>query len=140
MLKMGKQKEVDFFQGLFNTRPWATMVGNVDQSTLINELAQAKVWLYPTNFLETFAISALEAVFSKVFPVVRSYGALPYTLAPFSGVDLIERDCASFDDKQFYAERTIAALRENKWQNLQGDLQKFSWESVAADWVREMGL
>lgn len=140
MLKMGKQKEVDFFQQMINARPYATMVGNVDQQRLIQELSEAKVWLYPTNFLETYAISALEAVYSRVYPVVRSYGALPYTLGQFPNVDLIERDCVSHDDKQFYAERVIAALREDKWRNVQADPQKSSWEGVAADWVRLMGL
>lgn len=139
MLKLGKKDQVDFFQQMFNARPWATMVGNVEQQKLIEELSEAKAWLYPTNFLETHCISALEAVHSQVWPVVRSYGALPHTLKNLPG-ELIERDCVTHDDKAYYAERVISALRENKWQTMNEGIEKHSWESVGKEWVEIMNL
>ena len=109
------------------------------QQKPIEELAQAKVWLYPTSFMETFCISALEAVHSQVYPVVRSYGALPHTLKGLPG-DLIERDCVSHEDKAYYAERVIAALREEKWSTMNESIEKHSWETVCQEWISVMNL
>jgi glycosyltransferase involved in cell wall biosynthesis len=138
MLKLGKKDHVDAIQQMFNERPWATMVGSVDQTKLIEELAQAKVWLYPTNFAETFCISALEAVCSKVYPVVRHFGALPHTLTGLPGA-LIQRDCLG-EDIRFYAERVIDALKTEKWKEMDVSPERFSWQSVALEWVEIMGL
>lgn len=139
MLKLGKKDHVDMIQQMFNSRPWATMVGNVDQQQLVAELAQAKAWLYPTNFSETFCISALEAVSSKVWPVVRNFGALPHTLKGLPG-DLVDRDCVTFADKTYYAERVIDALKNNKWQAMNVNPEQFSWSGVASEWAQIMGL
>ena len=138
MLKLGKKDHVDAIQQMFNERPWATMVGNVDQSKLIQELAQAKVWLYPTSFSETFCISALEAVCSKVYPVVRHFGALPHTLKGLPAA-IIQRDCLG-EDVRYYAERVIDALKTDKWKDMNVSPEPFSWERLAIEWRDLMGL
>ena len=139
MIKLNKHSEVGHLKRMLDSRPWAKMVGNIDQASLTKELAEAKVWLYPTNFMETFCISALEAVCSKVYPVVRKYGALPYTMKDLPG-EIIDRDCVSFDDKRYYAERVIDALKKEKWKEMRVSPEQFSWRSVAAEWVEIMSL
>lgn len=139
MMKAGRSEEAYALQQMFNERPWAEMVGNITQDKLTGELLKAKVWLYPTNFLETFGITAIEMAVSQVYPVVRSYGALPDTLKD-EPCDLINRPCETPDDIAYYAERTIAALREEKWQLMRSSPEKYSWEAVAHSWVKFMGL
>lgn len=139
MVKAGKMKEVQDLQQMFNERPWAVMVGNVNQTKLTQELLKAKVWLYPTNFFETFAISALECAISKVYPVVRKWGALPNTLDGIPS-DIIDRDCQTIGDYEYWAERTVAALREEKWKELRVSALKYSWASVSQEWVKLMDL
>lgn len=139
MMKAGKSEQVYYFQSLFNQRPWATMVGNVAQDRLIDELLEAKVWLYPTNFLETFCITALECALSGVYPVVRRHGALPHTLKNIP-CDLIDRDCETVADVRYYAERVVAAIKEDKWKSLNLLSGGYSWESVAKEWSVFMNL
>lgn len=135
MLKLGKTDHVFAIQQMFNERPWAEMCGNQTQSRLTEELSKAKVWLYPTNFLETFAITAIEMALSQVYPVVREFGALPNTLSGIPS-DVISRDCESPGDREYYAERVIAAIREEKWKQLHVDPTPYSWHSVAREWVK----
>lgn len=139
MTKAGHHQHVSHLQQMFNERPWATMVGNINQYELTQELCRAKVWLYPTNFNETFCITALECALSKVYPVVRSYGALPDTLSNIPS-DIISRNCETPSDIEYYAERTIAALKEEKWQLLRESPLKHSWQVLAAEWIQLMNL
>lgn len=139
LLKLGHMELVKSIQQMINERPWITFHGNVNQATLTTEMLKAKTWLYPTNFNETFCISAIECLSSKVYPVVRKYGALPHTLAGFPA-DIIDRDCESQSDIVYYAEKVIESLREDKWRQINVDPAQFSWRSVAIDWVELLGL
>lgn len=121
-------------------RPYVEMVGNVDQMTLAREFSKAKVWVYPTNFLETYCITALEALASGCYPVVRSYGALPHTLGKFAEkgmATIVDSPCESEKDLDLFSGYVVDALVENKWQNVNIDLGEVSWESVAREWVRD---
>lgn len=140
MVKIGKQSEVDMFMKLIAERPWITLRGNVEQRELIRQLCKASVWLYPTNFNETFCISALEAVFSGVWPVVRAYGALPDTLRGLPGT-ILDRDCITEEDIQAYADATISAMTRPMDMTLSSELiTKHSWTEVAREWVELMRL
>lgn len=139
LTKLKRFDVVNHLQQMLNERPWATMKGNITQADLTQEMLRAKVWLYPTNFLETSCIVAMESAISRVYPVVRKFGALPYTLEGVPA-DIIDRDCVSPGDIAYYAERTIAALKEEKWQTMRVVPEDYSWSKVAASWVQLMGL
>jgi len=141
LIKMGQMDFVKHIQQMLNSRPWATFHGNVDQARLTKEMLKSKTWLYPTSFTESYCITGIEMILSRVHPVVRKYGALPDTLGSFEGVDIIDRDCQSIDDIAFYASRVVESLKENKWASqAQVDVEKLSWGSVAKEWASLMGL
>jgi tetratricopeptide (TPR) repeat protein len=53
----------------------------VDQQTLADEICKSDVWLYPTNFTETFCITALEMQAGKVLCVSTNLAALSEIVA-----------------------------------------------------------
>lgn len=54
----------------------------VDQDTLARELMTCHAWLYPTYFMETFCITAVEMQAAGVLPVTSSVAALKETVNP----------------------------------------------------------
>lgn len=143
MLKMGKHEEVEKFKKMAAERPFVKMHGNVSQKQLTEEMAKAEVWLYPTNFLETFCITAVEALCSKTYPVVRSWGALPDTIkepAAKGMATLLDMECHTEDELDRYALHTIHALQEKHWQKIIVNPHDYAWQNVAARWIREFGL
>ncbi len=50
--------------------------GKVPPATLIPEYAKASVWLYPTEFTETFCITAIKCQYANVYPVTTNVAAL----------------------------------------------------------------
>lgn len=137
MYKNGMGHEADRIKALCNERHYVNLVGNIDQKRLVEELSSASVWLYPTNFNETYCISAVETHLSKVWPVVRKYGALPHTMKNMPK-DMIELDPKS--NYSAYAARVIDAIEKEKWREINPIAEPFSWESVAAEWLQFMDL
>lgn len=143
MIKMGKTAHVEAIQSMIKERSFVKFVGNIPQCELVGEMALAKVWLYPTNFLETFCITAIEALCCKAHPVVRAYGALEDTLAFESKIkmaDVINSDCETKEEIKLYSEAVINSIYSRAWQRVEVDKEKHSWQSVAKEWVEFMGL
>jgi glycosyltransferase involved in cell wall biosynthesis len=138
MMKMGKAAEVERFTKLINERPWVIMHGNISQKDLTRHMAESCVWLYPTNFLETFCITAVEAAICGAYPVVRDYGAVPQTL---SGVPAtIIEESGSDDELTKYVVAVKEALTHKWWEQMRVSPEKYSWDSVADEWIAEMQL
>ncbi len=55
--------------------------GRIPQSQLSEELSSCFAWLYPTYFMETFCITALEMQMAGVIPIVSDLAALHETVA-----------------------------------------------------------
>lgn len=143
MLKLGHKEHVARLQKMIDERPYVTYNGNVSQTELTSAMQQSAVWLYPTNFLETFCITALEAICSGTYPIVRSFGALKDTLrgAHKNGLtELVEYDCETDEEIRHYACRVVDALRCRKWEKVQVDPNSYAWERVALQWVKEFNL
>lgn len=138
MRKMNMHDEVAKYERMIANRPWVKFRGNMQQKDLHEELAKAQVWLYPTNFEETFCITALEMLANKVYPIVRDYGALTDTLseACIRGQALLIDNLAESDsDLDVFARATISAIKEDHWKRIDFDLEKHSWSSVAEEWL-----
>lgn len=139
MKKMGMQAEVDKLEAMMASRPHVVYHGNLKQSELTREMGTACVWLYPTNFLETYCITAVEALCSGVYPVVRRWGALPDTLsrAEKAGMaTLLDAAGETPEEIDAYARAVIAAFAGNAWERVQVDPHDYSWKRVAESWVQ----
>lgn len=130
MIKLGLTKQVEDLKKLID-KPWVIQHGNVQQDELVKHLKDAKVWLYPTDFLETFCITALEMLACRVRPLVRKHGALQHTLAN-QPADIIDLDCQTYEQVQQWAQHLESALNT---EQPSVDMTKFSWDSVADEWL-----
>ena len=137
MKKAGMQPVVDKFESMIeDNKSFVKYHGNVDKRTLIEHFMQSAVWLYPANFIETFCITALEALASKCYPMVRRMGALNHTLhdAETKGQCwMTETDCNTIEEIEFWAENLVNAVVENRWKDVTLDIEKHSWKSVSED-------
>lgn len=131
MEKLGLTNEVTRLRRMINERDWVKFHGNVQQDRLVTHLQDAKAWIYPTDFLETFCITALEMLACQVAPVVRAHGALPFTLSGLPA-HIVDRDCVSDADVSHWAEALGVAI-ENEQPRV--DMNPFAWESVAREWL-----
>jgi glycosyltransferase involved in cell wall biosynthesis len=135
MLAHNLVAEVAHLEALIAERPWVKFHGNVPQDKLTQAFQSAAVWLYPTKFLETFCITAIEALCAGVHPVVRKFGALPDTLRGANATILDTQDPASF------AAATIQAMRAaESGASTAIDPQSVSWKAVAREWVELLKL
>jgi hypothetical protein len=75
----------------------------------------------------------------KVFPIVRSYGALPHTLRDCKEAMLLG-DCITADEVDAYAAQVVNALGMNKWKTINYDLTPHSWQNVAKSWLEFLPL
>lgn len=132
MAKIGRHDDVARFKKLINDNAFVKFHGNVEQRELMKHFASASVWLYPTYFLETFCITALEMLACRVKPVVRAYGALPHTLKGLPAT-LVESDCASPEEIEFWADALIKASAGPEQPVV--DMGPYTWESVAKEWL-----
>jgi glycosyltransferase involved in cell wall biosynthesis len=133
---MNRGELADQLETMMKARPYVKYHGNVTQDKLTEELKTAAVWLYPTNFLETYCITAIEALCSGVYPVVRKFGALPDTLkmAEIAGMASVLDTL----DPAEYAREVISAIKESKWRRVNVKPEIYSWKSVAKDWVTKI--
>lgn len=119
----------------FAKYPWIKYHGKVDQKTLAREMMEAVVWLYPATFIESFCITAIEAMYAKCFPLVREIGALKDTVRPFADQGMAELVFHDPADHQFWAERLVSVLDKKPWQKMHMIGQDYSWSGVAQDFM-----
>jgi glycosyltransferase involved in cell wall biosynthesis len=138
MRKMGATAEADRLERMIKERPYVVMHGNLPKKELYEHMSDAQVWLYPTNFLETFCITALEMLAHGVYPVVRNYGALPNTLASAYNrghAKIIDNFAETDEELDVFARETVNAIKENLCKQVTLDLSEHTWESVAKEWL-----
>lgn len=140
--KYGMDELAVKLEAMMKERPWVKYHGNVDQVTLADEMASSEVWLYTANFIETFCITALEALACKTYPIARKMGALQNTLADAAagGMAYLRDRETGPDDIADWASDVVTAIELKNYQEIDYDIQKHSWKSVAEDWVKEMDL
>lgn len=139
--KYGRQKQYDMLKAMIDERPWVKYHGGVDQETLMQHMRESVLWVYPTDFLETSCITAMEMIGNSVYPIVRNFGALPDTLsqAREQGMaSIIDSDCVTEAEFNTYAEEVVKALDEKRWEHVRMDMDKYSWKEVAKDWLNEL--
>lgn len=133
--KDGVQRQIELLGGTEGGIWWE---GRIPQAQLASKLAHADYWLYPTYFLETFCITALEMQMSGVLPITSNAGALQETV----GCDYlrVKGHPNNFSFQASYLDKVLEvahADREIKdgWQ-AEGYIhaQQFTWDHAYGDW------
>ncbi len=143
MRKGGQGAWADSIEAHITANPFVTMHGQVSKETLMQHFKEAAVWLYPADFIETYCITAIEALCAGTWPIVRRMGALPYTLK-----EAIEKDMCDFLDVEANTEANIGiwanclmeAIIDKKWMKVKVDPDAYAWERVADHFIKEFNL
>jgi glycosyltransferase involved in cell wall biosynthesis len=112
--------------------------GRVGQRELAEAHMGAICWAYPTAWMETFAITALEAQAAGAYPVTSRLAALPETV--FAGTLLGGRN-KSAEYKKSFVDAVAAALRDEDGfasrtaeVSREFTLRARTWAGVAREW------
>lgn len=110
--------------------------GRVDQKKLAKEMMQASVWLYPTEFYETYCITAVEAQLAGLVPITNQRAALKEVVK--SGVIYPVDGLTEEYGPIQYAQAVIDALRNPPPKEIRNDIRRnapaTSWKDVAVAW------
>ena len=69
------------WMGKYDTQqPGVIVKNNINQLDLHTSMQESEYWLYPTDYEETFCITALEMKYAKVIPIVNRIAALGETV------------------------------------------------------------
>lgn len=126
---------------MMKERPWVTYYGKTEQKEMMKHFKKAAYVVQPSNFLETFGISALEMVCSGIYPIFRRIGGIADTLKPFADkgmASLVEGDCVTDEEFKRYIDETIMAVKEKRYLRVQVDAESLSWKNRAIEWLDEI--
>jgi glycosyltransferase involved in cell wall biosynthesis len=128
--------KINYYKALIATSDNVVFHGRVGQRELASELLKTKVWGYPTDFPESYCISAIEAQAAGAVPVCTGLSALgevikfgvklPEMFLPHSKEKFVNAVCRMLEDdehRQSYAEPGRRYALEN-----------LSWSGVASQW------
>lgn len=134
----------DKLKAMMNDRPYIKYHGFTEQSKMYQEVSDAVIWNHPNDFIETFCITALECLANGIFPIARRLGALGDTLKDASDnrqAILLDYDYKDVDDSiKLHKNAICRAILNRQWENVEFDLEKHSWNSVANEWIEFMSL
>lgn len=133
----------DGVEKLINEKDWIKYHGNVTQSELAIHMREAAVWLYPATFIETFCITALEALSSGTYPIARDIGALTNTLAEAANNNmarLLDLSPIEPENQDVWASALCNAIKERRWENVHVNTNLYSWESVSEEFIRFLDI
>lgn len=136
--KYGKQALADKLARMIKERPYVRYHGATQQDVLAEHLKETAIWLYPSDWIETSCITAMEMLCAGVYPIVRDLGGVACTLAKAreQGMcDLIYTECTTEAHRKLFANAIISALQEEKWTKVKVDPATYSWENVAREWL-----
>lgn len=143
LYKYGMHELAQKLQGMMDERAYVKYHGFTEQKKMAKEISDAVVWIHPCNFIETFCITALEALALGIFPVTRKLGALANTLqeAEKKGQALLlDHDCITKPQILQYANAVCAVLSNQSWKNVNLDIENHSWRKVSEEWIQMMDL
>jgi glycosyltransferase involved in cell wall biosynthesis len=118
-----------------------TYHGNVDQQTLARHYKECCVCLYPSDFIETFAITMTEAACGGAYIIVRDVGAMKDTLTwakALHGCEFLDCNCETKEEYAAYHASLVHAMSYRLWEKAGIDPETVSWESIAKTWLAEL--
>ena len=124
------QTEMDFIESSCKNENKIFLHGFVHQMDLARELLRSDIFWYPTEFLETSCISAIEAQIAGLFCVYTACGALPETIGERgvvcskTGEDIIDILKTKYPTNEQRKEQTLVIK------------DMYSWKKIAGEWLR----
>ncbi len=114
--------------------------GRVNQKELAKAMYEATFWAYPTQFMETFCITALECQAAGVIPVTSKLAALQETVAL---KDLMIEGWPSNLDYQNRWLRLLFTLFDMEGEDIiklrtinRNFAMQFTWDSAYQQWIK----
>lgn len=139
------QSSIDMYHRIMNIiqQPGVFNIGPISQEQLAKEWKDADIWLYPTRFLETFCITALEAQLSDTVVITSDLAGLQTTVGD-RGI-LIPGDAYTKEYREQALHETLSILQDDdrrrhltnkarQWAQLQ------TWENRAKQWANVFSL
>lgn len=124
--------------GSYDTQqPGVIVKNNVNQFDLHTSMMEAEYWLYPTDYEETYCITALEMKYAKAIPIVNRVAALKETVQSGISVshegseeDIIDRyvnAITSIDSrtKKLIVDRNYEWVQTKSWY-----VQALKWKNL----------
>jgi len=123
------------------THPQITYHGYQSHDKVVEALGKAHIFAFPSIWVETSCIAAIEAMSAKCLTVTNNLGALPETCANFASMYQYTEDGQKHVNRfASIMNNTINVMKEqNNWQN-QLDVQKnyfdnfYNWTFRAREW------
>ena len=142
MRKSGQTEWADRIEKHIKDHDFVVYHGMVKKKELMHHFSTAGTWLYTNHFLETFCITAIEAMCAHTWPIVRDIAALPFTLKDAIAsecCDMMQVDAVKAHYEE-WAHTLVSAIKEEKWQKMNFKAEDYSWEKVA-DWmIKELDI
>ena len=116
-------------------QPGIVVHGRVGQRQLAEDFAMSNLWLYPSSFMETSCITAMETAAVGVHGILSPIGALPET-APFA--DFIDGEASTPEYKETFLAQIIERLAQPRVQERSKAMElawrRNDWRGIAQEW------
>lgn len=111
--------------------------GRINQNILAEEMMKSTLWAYPTQFMETFCITAIEMQMAGVTPVTSSLAALDETV--YDKYEKISGWPNNIDYQKRWLDLFAYSYENEQWRNeirkeAREFAQQFSWENSYKIW------
>jgi len=143
MRAMGMAPQADRLEKMMQDNPWVKYHGNVKKDVLAKHFIESAIWLYPADFIETFCITALEAMAGGCYALVRNFGGVVDTIRPFAVkgmAEIVNSDASTPEELDLWAAKLSEAILEKRWENVKVNASDLSWQSVANEWIEKLDL
>ncbi len=143
MRKAGQGEWADRIEKHITDNPFVTMHGQVSKKVLMGHFRDAGCWVYPVDFIESYCITAIESLCAGTWGIVRSMGALPFTLSRAIAdgmVDMLDVEAKDEASITVWAKALVEAIEQKKWERVHVNPEEYSWKNVAEFFVKEMSL
>lgn len=110
----------------------------MNQQVLAKELLAADIWAYPTSFLETFCITALEAMAANLKIITSSCGNIPYVVGD-AGICIPGHASGIGYGRQFlpivYTMMVDMNTQAQYWNRGPKRVTEFTWDKAMVKWL-----
>jgi len=107
-------------------------IGRLPEHLFLEECKKANFWYYPTQFVETFCITAIQMLMNGVIPIYSKVGALP-SLIDNAGIMIDE------NNKNNNILNILASLTSDKRNHLIKNgidrVKQYTGENVKKQWT-----